>query len=853
MASKYTPQDIESKWIDEWESKKIYKTPKLTDKKEKMYVLDMFPYPSSVGLHVGHPRGYTATDILARFYRMNGFSVLHPMGWDAFGLPAENAAIQAKKNPQDMVPTNIANFKQQMKMLGLSYDWDREFATTDPSYYKWTQWLFIQFFKIGLLYKKNTPVYYCQFCKTGLAEEEVLPNGTHERCGNPITRRVMPQWVFRITEYADKLLEGLNDLKWPEGIIQMQKNWIGRSEGVEIRFKMKDLRFKNNEIQVFTTRPDTIYGVTALVLAPEHPLVEEILQSKEASDKNRKEIESYVSQAQSKSDLARTDLAKEKKGVNTFTSVVNPVSGEEILIWIADYVLGFYGSGAVMLVPAHDQRDFEFAKKYGIKIKSVITGPKPTVSCHGGEGKMINSGEYNGMTSQEFRKKITEVLEKKKAGKKSVQYKLRDWIFSRQRYWGEPIPMVFCEKCAKNKISYWDSKNRDLRFKIEESILKSRFLDHKSELYGWFPVDEKDLPLELPYLKSYELAENGKSPLENDPKWREGKCPNCGEAAYRETDTMPNWAGSCWYFLRFTDPHNDKEAWSKEAIKTFMPVDWYMGGAEHAVLHLLYSRFWVKALYDLGLVDFTEPFLRLRNVGMVLAKDHKKMSKSLGNVINPDEVVKEFGADSLRIYEMFMAPFSQEIAWSTQTLQGSYRFLKRIWQIYSDSTKLTNTGKTDNKEIVAKLQSTISKVSSDITNTKFNTAIAFMMEFLNEWEKEGITLSKDDAKSYLKILAPFAPFITEEIWRKIFNEQNSIHLSDWPKTTKIDKTDQAIRIPVQTNGKLRAVLVVSGKDLDEKNLVKKALELESVTKHLANKKYKIIYKRGKILNFVFSQ
>ncbi len=838
MVSKYFPQEIEPKWIKKWETEKIYKTPKITDKKKKMYVLDMFPYPSGEGLHVGHPRGYTATDILARFYRLNGFSVLHPMGWDAFGLPAENAAVKAKKNPMTMVPTNIAKFKRQLKMLGFSYDWDRELATIDPVYYKWTQWLFIQFFKMGLLYKKNTPVYYCEFCKTGLAEEEVLADGTHERCGNTITRKVLPQWVFRITQYADKLLEGLDSLQWPEGIIQMQKNWIGRREGINIEYKVDGV---DEKIVCFTTRPDTNFGATFIVLAPEHPFLQKILNGKipRITETDTNKIREYIQKALAKTDLDRISEIKKKTGVFTGFYAINRLNNKKMPIWVSDFVLLDYGTGAVVGVPAHDQRDFDFAKQFDLPIVQVI---KPesgeSKEPYEGPGKLINSGEWNNLRWPDDLEKIFSFLEKKGLGKRVVTYHLRDWIFSRQRYWGEPIPMIFCENCAKKQIISPEIKTKNLTDEV------------KKTLYGWFPIDEKDLPLELPPLKSYEPAKDGKSPLSKASKWVEAKCPQCGSPAVRETDTMPNWAGSCWYFLRFADPHNDKEAWSQQAEKTFLPVDWYIGGAEHAVLHLLYSRFWVKALYDLRLLNFTEPFLRLTNQGMVLAADHRKMSKSLGNVVNPDQVIKEYGADALRIYQMFMAPFSQEIAWSTQALQGSYRFLKRIWQTYNNPAKITNGENGQNKQLVVKLQRTILKVGSDITNVKFNTAIAFMMEFLNEWEKEGISLTENDAKSFLKILAPFAPFITEEIWQKVFNEKESIHLSTWPKVSKSLESEEEKRIPIQINGKLRAVLSISGEDLTEKSLVQKALVLEAVKKHLAGKKYRVIYKQAKVLNFV---
>jgi leucyl-tRNA synthetase len=839
MTVKYIPQDIEAKWREKWEKQKTYKTPKTTDKAKKMYILDMFPYPSGEGLHVGHPRGYTATDILARFYRMSGFDILHPMGWDAFGLPAENAAIKAKKNPLNMVPANIAKFKRQLKLLGFSYDWDRELATIDPFYYKWTQWLFIQFFKMGLLYKKNTPVYYCEFCKTGLAEEEVLANGTHERCGNKITRKTLPQWVFRITEYADKLLEGLDSLQWPEGIIQMQRNWIGRREGINIEYRVDG---SDEKIVCFTTRPDTNFGATFVVLAPEHPFLQKILDGKISGTKetNVKKIKEYIQKALAKTDLDRISEIKKKTGIFTGFYAINRLNNEKMPIWISDFVLMDYGTGAVVGVPAHDQRDFDFAQRFKIPVIQVIRPEKGEFkAAYEGSGKLINSGEWNGLDWPRDKEKIFSFLEKKGLGKRVISYHLRDWIFSRQRYWGEPIPMIFCENCAKKQIISREVETKNLNEKIRKT------------LYGWFPIREKELPLELPHLESYEPAKNGKSPLSKASKWVETKCPNCGLSAVRETDTMPNWAGSCWYFLRFADPHNDKEAWSQPAVEKFLPVDWYIGGAEHAVLHLLYSRFWVKALYDLRLLDFTEPFLRLRNQGMVLAADHRKMSKSLGNVINPDQVVKEYGADSLRIYEMFMAPFSQEIAWSIQTLQGSYRFLKRIWQIYNNSAKITKQRESQNKQVVAKLQATISKVSSDITNVKFNTAVAAMMEFLNEWDRETVSLPQNDAKSFLKILAPFAPFITEEIWQRVFNEKESIHFSSWPQVSKTKISIEEIKIPIQTNGKLRGIIVIEDGKIDQETVVKKALQLPAVKKILAGKKYKTIYKKGKILNFYF--
>ena len=807
MANKYIPRAFEKKYIDQWEKEKIYKTPQPTDKNPKKYILDMFPYPSGDGLHVGHIRLYIATDVLARYFRMKGYSVLHPMGWDAFGLPAESAAIKAKKNPMEIVPKNIANFKRQMKLLGLSYDWEREFSTTDPSYYKWTQWLFIQFFKRGLLVKKDTDVYYCNFCKTGLAEEEVLANGTHERCGNKITRKKLPQWVFRITTYADRLLEDLEGLDWPEGILQQQKNWIGKKEGMLIKHKVKDMDIK---FETFTAYPAWSFADSFLVIAPEHPLVEKLIKG----TKYEREVIAFAKQESQKTEQERLKEIDTKRGVFTGRYAEDPFrSGELIPIWVANFALMDFGTG-IIRCSAHDKRDYEFAQKYKISLREIVerVDNKP-VSAHTNKGLLKDSGPFSGKEVGTIVDQFIKWTEKQKIGKRTVSYHLRDWIFSRQRYWGEPIPMVYCQHC------------------------------------GWIPLKEKDLPLELPKVRSYQPSPTGESPLAQVKDWVNTTCPNCGKSAKRETDTMPNWAGSSWYFLRFADPHNDKEAWSKASVQKWLPVDWYLGGAEHAVLHLLYARFWVKILYDLKLLNFKEPFLRLTNVGMVLGPDHRKMSKSFVNVINPDDIVAEYGADSLRMHEMFMAPFSQEISWSTKNLQGPYRFLQRIWQIYHDSDKLTNTPENEDKNLVAKLQSTIIAIESDITNVKFNTSVSTMMEFINAWERPNVKLSKENTSAFLRVLAPFAPFVAEEIWQGALGHKDSIHLSDWPKALKqkVEKTE--IKIPVQVNGKLRGLLV-SSSEASQENVVKKVLEIESVKKYLEGKKYKVIYKPGKILNFV---
>jgi leucyl-tRNA synthetase len=813
--SKYIPSEFEVEIAKKWAQEKIYCTPPLEEINEqnKIYILSMFPYPSGDGLHVGHVRIYTGTDVMARYFRMKGKKVLHPMGWDAFGLPAENAAIKRKANPLDMVPNNIANFKRQMQLLGFSYDWEKEIATIDPEYYKWTQWLFIQFFKQGLLYKKNTPINFCPKCKTGLAEEEVLSNNTHERCGSMIEKKELPQWIFKITQYASRLLEDLKQLDWPEGILTMQKNWIGKKEGVTVKFSNE-----KEVIEVFTTRIDTIYGVVAIVVAPEHNLAQKVA-------KNNPSVRKYLEDAKKKSELQRQDITKEKTGVNTGCFVYHPLTHQSIPVWVGDYVLPNFGTGAVMVVPAHDQRDFEFAKKYALPIKQVIIDKNNNHilnKAFEGEGHLINSQNFDGLSSEIARQKIACYLEEQGLGKKQIVYHLRDWIFSRQRYWGEPIPMVECPKC------------------------------------GWVPLDEKDLPLKLPYIKSYEPTQTGQSPLSVIASFVNATCPVCGGPAKRETDTMPNWAGSCWYFLAFafdkklfkTKSANLKTQWLTmvKSAKKVLPVDWYLGGAEHAVLHLLYARFWIKALQDLGLVNFSEPFLRLRNVGMVQGEDGRKMSKSLGNVINPDEVVKEYGADTLRLYEMFMAPFNFEVTWSTRTLQGSYRFLNRIWNLYTSGNLITDNISNEDQVLVAKLNKTILKVEKDLIEFKFNTAIASMMEWLNFWEKEKRLLTKINAKKFLQILAPFAPFITEKLWEVVFKETTSIHLTAWPRVNNNVAKEASYILPLQVNGKMRSSLKTS--ELEEQQVIAQALADPKIQRYLNGKKYKTIYKKGKILNFI---
>ena len=916
MIKKYFPKEFEEKWVSIWDKEKTFATSHqslVTDHLKKSYVLAMFPYPSGAGLHVGHVRNYTGTDVVARFFRMNGHLVLHPMGWDAFGLPAENAAVKAKKNPMDMVPEHIATFKKQMKSLGFSYDWDREFTTTDPEYYKWTQWLFIQFYKMGLLYKKNAPINYCPKCKTGLAEEEVLADGTHERCGNKIEKRDLPQWVFRITKYADRLLSDLDGLDWPKGILEMQKNWIGKKEGINIKYNVilgseatPESSLNNDsgqvlrqaqdiagmtkkiidEITCFTTAPVN-FGMTFIVISPEHEFVKKILAGKiKNNETNLVEIKKYVKSAAEISEQERLNDNREKTGVFTGFYAYNPVAEWDVPIYIADFVLTHVGTGAVQGCPGHDYKDFEFAKKFNLPIKRVVVGEDgdmteikelKQVIVKGMKGKMVNSKFLDGLNFSDGLQKTMDYIEEKGWGKRVSTYHLRDWIFSRQRYWGEPIPMIFCSNCANDGGNVIASGSISLTVnsakQSQKEIATSPSVPRDDNMTGWFPLPEDQLPLKLPYVKSYEPTETGESPLSVIPEFVNTKCPKCGGRAKRETDTMPNWAGSCWYFIRFVMQSENNVIASHEVtkqsltdewklkIKNFgnlLPVDWYLGGAEHAVLHLLYSRFWVKALYDLKLLDFKEPFLRLRNQGMILAEDHRKMSKSWGNVINPDDVIAEFGADALRIYEMFMAPFNQEISWSTKSLQGSYRFIKRIWNLFQQYKSEIQIS--EDKQLIIKLKKTIKKVTADIPEVKFNTAIASMMEFVNAFEKsvqcqnsnvKCQSLSRESAKDFLKILAPFAPFMTEEIWRNIFGEKESIHLSKWPDVSKDEIVEEEITIPVQVNGKLKGTITIQISESKNQSYVeKKALEDEKVKKYLEGKRYKVIYVPGKILNIV---
>lgn len=782
---KYDHKAIEQKWRDQWEKDGIYTT---KEKKEKYYVLDMFPYPSGAGLHVGHPKGYIATDILSRFKRMNGFSVLHPMGWDAFGLPAEQYALKNKIHPRKAVEENIAEFKSQLEHIGLDYDWSREINTTDPQYYKWTQWIFLQMFKDGLAYESNEPINWCPSCLTGLANED-LEDGKCERCGSEIEKKPIRQWVLRITDYADRLLEDLKEVDWPQSIKELQKNWIGKSEGSRITFKVNE-----KSADVFTTRADTLFGVTYLVLAPEHSLVDELKNDISNFD----EVEEYRRKASKKNEIERTAEGKEKTGVELKgVTAINPVNNEELPVYIADYVMADYGTGAIMAVPAHDERDHAFAEKYNIPVIQVIESDE---ECFTGLGSLINSGEFNGFSSEEAKKKITE----KVGGEVTVSYKLRDWVFARQRYWGEPIPLIHCDTC------------------------------------GVVPVPEEELPVTLPEVEAYEPTGTGESPLAGIDDWVNTTCPVCGEKARRETNTMPQWAGSSWYYLRYMDPHNDETLVSQEREEYWSPVDFYVGGAEHATRHLVYARFWHKFLFDKGVVSTKEPFAKLQHVGLIMAEDGRKMSKRYGNVINPDDVIETYGADTLRVYEMFMGPFDQSIAWSTDNMIGSRRFLEKVWRFKEKVSE-----KQDSEEIEIKLNQTIKKVTEDIQTFDFNTAISAMMELANMMEKEN-HISSQSYDIFLRILAPFAPHITEELW----SGEGSIHVAAWPLANISKLETQSVIIPIQVNGKVRAEMKIE-RNISDDEIKEKAQSIEKVQSWIGDKKIdNIILIPGRLVNIV---
>ncbi len=802
----YAPADIEKKWQQFWVSNKTFKTPEPDAKKPKFYALDMFPYPSGDGLHVGHPEGYTATDITSRFKRMRGFNVLHPMGWDAFGLPAEQYAIQTGTHPAVTTAKNIKRFRDQLQMLGFSYDWDGEVDTTDPKYYKWTQWIFLKLFERGLAYQSFEPVNWCPALGTVLANEEVI-DGKSERGGHPVERRPLRQWVLKITEYADRLIDDLALVDWPESIKEMQRNWIGKSEGAEIRFTVDG--HSHTSFDVFTTRPDTLFGATFCVLAPEHPLVEKITTSAQ-----RVIVNDYVAVAKNRSDLDRSAQTKEKTGVFTGAFAVNPVSGEKIQIWVADYVLMSYGLGAIMAVPGHDERDHEFAAKFKIPIKRVLTGgdePDITVKAHTGDGELVNSGFLDGKSKLQAIQAMIAWLESKNLGRKKITYKLRDWLFSRQRYWGEPFPVLH-------------DKDGNVR-----------------------AVDVGDLPVRLPELDDFKPSGTPESPLSKARDWL--PVTKNGQSYTRETNTMPQWAGSCWYYLRFVDPKNDNEPFSQMKQDYWMPVDLYVGGAEHAVLHLLYARFWHKVLYDCGVVSTKEPFTKLVNQGMILGENGEKMSKSRGNVVNPDAVVKEYGADALRLYEMFMGPLTQTKPWQTAGIVGCHRFLARVWRLFvGEQGALKVSAEASSAELTRALHKTIKKVTDDIESMSYNTAISAMMEFVNLAYKEP-HVDKRTAEVFVLLISPFAPHIAEELWQRL-GHAKTLAYEVWPSYDQSMIVEDSWTVSVQVNGKLRGTLEVS-KTASQNEVLAMARALESVQRNIEGKTVrKEIYVPGKIVNFV---
>ncbi|MBG3376303.1 leucine--tRNA ligase [Staphylococcus aureus] len=800
----YKHNQIEKKWQDYWDENKTFKTNDNLGQK-KFYALDMFPYPSGAGLHVGHPEGYTATDIISRYKRMQGYNVLHPMGWDAFGLPAEQYALDTGNDPREFTKKNIQTFKRQIKELGFSYDWDREVNTTDPEYYKWTQWIFIQLYNKGLAYVDEVAVNWCPALGTVLSNEEVI-DGVSERGGHPVYRKPMKQWVLKITEYADQLLADLDDLDWPESLKDMQRNWIGRSEGAKVSF---DVDNTEGKVEVFTTRPDTIYGASFLVLSPEHALVNSI-----TTDEYKEKVKAYQTEASKKSDLERTDLAKDKSGVFTGAYAINPLSGEKVQIWIADYVLSTYGTGAIMAVPAHDDRDYEFAKKFDLPIIEVIEGGNVEEAAYTGEGKHINSGELDGLENEAAITKAIQLLEQKGAGEKKVNYKLRDWLFSRQRYWGEPIPVI-----------HW-----------EDGTMTT--------------VPEEELPLLLPETDEIKPSGTGESPLANIDSFVNVVDEKTGMKGRRETNTMPQWAGSCWYYLRYIDPKNENMLADPEKLKHWLPVDLYIGGVEHAVLHLLYARFWHKVLYDLGIVPTKEPFQKLFNQGMILGEGNEKMSKSKGNVINPDDIVQSHGADTLRLYEMFMGPLDAAIAWSEKGLDGSRRFLDRVWRLMvnEDGTLSSKIVTTNNKSLDKVYNQTVKKVTEDFETLGFNTAISQLMVFINECYKVD-EVYKPYIEGFVKMLAPIAPHIGEELWSKLGHEE-SITYQPWPTYDEALLVDDEVEIVVQVNGKLRAKIKIA-KDTSKEEMQEIALSNDNVKASIEGKDImKVIDVPQKLVNIV---
>jgi leucyl-tRNA synthetase len=820
--AKYPFKLIEPKWQKYWAENKTFRAAEdpAIPKDKRRYVLDMFPYPSAQGLHLGHPEGYTATDIYCRYLRMNGYNVLHPMGFDAFGLPAENYAIKTGTHPAITTAANVETFRTQIKTLGFSYVWDREVDTSTEDYYRWTQWIFLKLFEKGLAYEAESPINWCPSCKTGLANEEVK-DGLCERCGEKVTRKRIRQWILKITAYAERLLADLDTLDWPEPVKLMQRNWIGRSEGANVTFKIDG---HSDELEIYTTRPDTLFGATYMVLSPEHPLVDKI-----TTPEQKKAVNKYVESAARKSDLERTDLAKEKTGVFCGAYAINPVNDQKIPIWIADYVLISYGTGAIMAVPAHDERDWDFAKAFDLPIILVVAAEKPAAGkdyssepaeCTAADGYSVNSGSFSGLPTGEAKKRITDWLEEKGIGKRAVNYKLRDWIFSRQRYWGEPIPVVHCTQCKA---------------------------EHGSAIV---PLAENELPLKLPNVKSYMPTGTGESPLAGIDEWVNTVCPKCGGKAKRETNTMPQWAGSCWYYIRYLDPKNDKEFASKEKIEYWLPVDLYVGGAEHAVLHLLYSRFWHKVLYDLGLVNTVEPFQRLINQGMILGEDNQKMSKSRGNVINPDDIIDEYGADSLRLYEMFLGPLEVSKPWISSGITGVSRFLERLWAISEKPlcNDAPGSEKAGGAELQKLLHRTIKKVTDDTSTLNFNTAISAMMIYSAELARMA-EIPRALWEPLVIMAGAYAPHLGEELWEKL-GQKGSVSACRWPSYDEALTVYDEVTVVVQVNGKIRDKFpAAAGTAKDE--LEKTALALPGVQKWLEGQTIaKIIVIPGKLVNIV---
>ncbi len=856
----YDHKAIEKRWQAEWERMEAYRVDTSRPVKEKYYCLDMLPYPSGAGMHVGHVEGYTATDVISRYMRMNGFSVIHPMGWDSFGLPAENYALKVDKHPTKLIDELVANFKSQLCNLGFSYDWTKEINTCDSGYIKWTQWFFLLMYKRGLAYRAEAPTNWCDNCKTVLANEQVV-DGKCERCGSEVEKRMMRQWFFKITEYADRLLEDLEGLDWPESTKMGQRNWIGKKKGINIEYEVEG---SEEKIVCFTTRPDTNFGATFIVLGPEHPLLRDSKFISQMAEINAKQVEDYIEKTKNKSELERISEGREKSGVFTGRYAINNLTGEKMPIWVSDFVLGHVGTGAVVGVPGHDMRDFEFAKKFGLPIKRVVVGSDNDDSeitsadqVQEEEGKMINSKFLNGMDIHAATQKIMDYLEEKGWGKRVVSYKLRDWLISRQRYWGAPIPIVYCGKC------------------------------------GEVPLSIEDLPLELPYIEDFKPK--GKAPLATDSEFVNTKCPKCGGRAKRETDTMDGFVDNSWYYYRYLDPNNQDAFCGEVQLKHWMPVDIYVGGAEHTVGHLNYSRFFTKVLFDEGLIDFREPFLKLRHPGIVLGEDSRKMSKRWGNVINPNDVVEKYGADSVRLYELFMGPFDESIPWSNKGLVGCRRFLMKVWGLYSNLqfSPERREGKIQEStnRVSWKLQQTIKKVEEDIEELKFNTAIAAMMELVNMWREEGEQLSVEDARKFLLILAPFAPHMAEELWQRLNNEipissetsstdakamadrqrfrshrdgtadlnslsaasnDWSVHQQEWPEYDESLLVEEEVEIPVQINGKLRArIRIQNSESRIQERVEELALADERVKKWTEGKEIKkVIFVPGKLLNLV---